>query len=46
MPQHAEFVIAADGIWIAVFAGYLLWMVQRSRCTRRMLERLRVPPNE
>ena len=46
MPQHAEFVIAAYGIWIAVFAGYLLWMVQRSRRTRRMLERLHVPPNE
>lgn len=40
MPQHAEFVIAAYGVWIVAVGGYFAWMLLRHARARRALRRL------
>ena len=43
MPKYFEFVFAAYGIWIAVFAIYVLLLFRRSRRNRLALENLAQP---
>jgi hypothetical protein len=40
MPKYYEFVFAAYGIWIGIFALYLLYLFRRLRSVRRALDRL------
>lgn len=40
MPKYYEFVFSAYGIWIGVFALYVLYLFRRMRAVRRALERL------
>lgn len=38
MPKYFEFVFAAYGIWIGVFAVYLVLLIRKSRRVRRAME--------
>jgi len=44
MPKYFEFVFSAYGIWIGVFAVYLLYLFRRHRVLRQALERLGAGP--
>ena len=40
MPKHFEYVFAAYGIWVAVFAIYLAYLRHKGGVARRALERM------
>jgi hypothetical protein len=40
MPKYFEYVFAAYGIWIGVFALYVLFLFRRQRAVRHALQRL------
>ena len=40
MPKHFEYVFAAYGIWVAVFAIYLAYLRHKSGAARRALARM------
>ena len=40
MPKNFEFVFAAYGIWVAVFAVYLLYLRRKAVVARRALQRM------
>jgi hypothetical protein len=40
MPKNFEFVLAAYGLWAAVFAVYLLYLRRKAGAARRALQRM------
>ena len=40
MPDHWEYVVAAYGLWGAVFGGYLVYLARKSRALERALARI------